>query len=364
MIDPITADIVKNAVGLVSVILIATLIIIRRKIKKNDNNDLILLKVLTVSLVAILIFIIITLDVKLNYENEEVIDTSININNSEYLPFRNDTKIYKLDHEASLKLEDNLPILDGAAAVFPVYSAFVNAVYPDTVKFGTNPFVYNNTVKGYKLLAQKQTDIFFGAYPSEEQLEYAKEQGTEFEFTEIGKEAFVFFVNTKNPVNGLTCGQIRRIYSGDITNWNEVGGENKPILAYQRNKGSGSQSMLERFMGDTKIMPPLKDGYNDFMGGIISDVAADYKNHTHSIGFSFRYYLNTIIANPRVKMLSIDGIEPTVENISNGTYPIVTSLYAVTYKDNPNENVQKLIDWILSEEGQEIIEGTGYSPVK
>ena len=63
-------------------------------------------------------------------------------------------------------------------------------------------------------------------------------------------------------------------------------------------------------------------------------------------------------------MVSIDGVAPTVENIKNGKYPITTSLYAVTYKDNPNENVDKLIDWVLSSEGQEIIEKTGYVGIK
>ena len=63
-------------------------------------------------------------------------------------------------------------------------------------------------------------------------------------------------------------------------------------------------------------------------------------------------------------MVSIDGVAPTVENIKNGKYPITTYLYAVTYKDNPNENVDKLIDWVLSSEGQEIIEKTGYVGLK
>lgn len=297
------------------------------------------------------------------YDKKNIINTNVNIDVNEYLPFVEDTKIVKLDHESSLKLEDNLPIVDGAAAVFPVYSAFVNAVYPSTVTFGSEPFVYNNTVAGYSALAQKETDIFFGAYPSEEQIEYAESLGTEFEFTEIGKEAFVFFVNKKNPVNDLSTSQIKGIYSGKYTNWYDVGGKGIGIIAYQRNEGSGSQSMLERFMGDTAIMNPPREQTDDFMSGIIGKVA-DYKNSQSSIGFSFRYYLNTLINNPKVKMLSVDGVAPTVENITNGTYPIITPLYAVTYKGNTNENVQKLIDWILSEEGQEIIERTGYAPVK
>ena len=300
---------------------------------------------------------------KINYEKSLVVDTNVNIDSSEYLPFVDETKIVKLNHEASLKLTDNLPRLDGAAAAFPVYSAFVNATYPNTVRLNDDVFDYSNTVHGYIRLAHKKADVFFGALPSEGQINFATKNGTEFEYTEIAKEAFVFFVNKNNPIDSLTTEEIKKIYSGEITNWKEVGGKNEEIIAFQRNEGSGSQSMLERFMGETPIMEAPKERVNDMMSGIIDQVA-DYKNTTNSIGFSFRYYMEGIIKNPNVKMLKIDGIEPNIKNIKNDKYPITTSLYAVTYKNNENENVQKLIDWILSSEGQEIIEKTGYVGVK
>lgn len=290
------------------------------------------------------------------------IKTDVNINIEEYMPFEENSKIARLDSPASLKLTTDLPTLDGAAAVFPLYSSFINAVYPDTVTYGEKPFVYNNTVRGYMELAEKETDIFFGAYPSEEQINYAQEQGIEFEYTEIGKEGFIFFVNKENPITSLTSEQIKGIYSGEITNWSEVGGKDEKIVAFQRNEGSGSQSMLVRFMGDTPIMEAPTEEVNDFMSGIIDQVA-DYKNYSNSIGFSFRYYFDTLIANPNVKMIAVDGVKPTLQNITNDTYPIVTSLYAVTYKGNENENVEKLLNWILSEEGQELVEKTGYARV-
>ena len=104
------------------------------------------------------------------YEEYITIDTNVNINCQEYLPFEKESKIVKLDYEASLKLKDNLPRVDGSAAVFPVYSAFVNATYPDAVKLRDGVFEYRNTVDGYRALALKESDIFFGAKPSEEQI--------------------------------------------------------------------------------------------------------------------------------------------------------------------------------------------------
>lgn len=298
------------------------------------------------------------------YEQKQKVDMSPNINVYEYLPFTEDSKIVKLD--SSMKLSGKLPRVDGAAAVFPVYSAFVNAVYPYYVElqrgYPEDVFNYTNTVSGYERLAERRIDIFFGAYPSEDQLAYAAELGTEFEFTQIGSEAFVFFVNVDNPVDNLTSEQVRDIYSGKITNWSQVGGKNKEIIAYQRNEGSGSQSMLERFMGDRVLMDAPTERVEDWMMGIMNRVA-EYRTKSNSLGFSFRYYVTEIVNNPKIKMLSIDGVYPTVENIKNGTYPIITGLYAVTYKDNENENVDKLLNWILGPEGQYIIEETGYAGV-
>lgn len=308
------------------------------------------------------------------YDRNITVNTAPNIDTDEYLPFDENSKIVTLNKKASLKLENNLPIIDGAAAVFPVYSAFVNAVYPENTKLSQNyktnfegkfsePFRYSNTVAGYKYLGEKSIDIFFGAYPSKSQIENATENNTTFEYTQIGTEAFVFFVHKNNPVTNLTTEQIKGIYSGKITNWKEVGGKDEKIVAYQRNEGSGSQSMLKRFMGDTPIMDAPSELVNDFMSGIIEKVS-DYRSTTASIGFSFRYYVEGIIKNPDIKMISIDGVEPTVENIKNEKYPITTGLFAVTYEGNENENVQRLLDWVLSEEGQEIIEKTGYVGIK
>ena len=298
----------------------------------------------------------------IKYNKSITVNTSPNIDIQAYLPFDEDSKIVKTDSK-TLKLTENLPRIDGAAALFPVYSAFVNAVYPNTTKLHDGIFEYNNTPDGYRLLAEKETDIFIGVYPSDEQRAYAEENQTTFEYTPIGTEAFVFFVHKDNPITNLTTEQIKDIYSGKITNWKDVGGKNEKIAAFQRNEGSGSQSMLKRFMGDTPITDAPTEMVNDLMAGIIEQVA-DYKSKTNSIGFSFRYYVERIIKNPDIKMISIDGAAPTSENIRNGSYPILTPIYAVTYKENQNGNVDKLLEWILSDEGQYIINETGYVGIK
>ena len=296
------------------------------------------------------------------YNDAITIDVAPNINPHEYLPFDEDSKIVRVDSK-TLTFDDlpadQLPIIDGATAAFPVYSAFVNAVYPETTELYDGVFEYNNTVGGYELLAQKKTDVFIGAYPSKEQIAFAEQNGTAFSYTQIGSEAFVFFVHKDNPIETLTLEQIKGIYSGEITNWREVGGNNEKIVPFQRNEGSGSQSMFLRLMGDTPVMEPDTQTQIGGMGEIIEEVA-DYKSKPTSIGFSFRYYVEGMIKNPDIKMIAVNGVAPTKENIQNGTYAIIAPVYAVTYEGNPKESVGQLIEWILSEEGQYIIEETGY----
>lgn len=264
-----------------------------------------------------------------------------------YLPFDEDSLI--VDMEGSLKLTEDLPVIDGAAALYPVFSGFVNAVYPaDSVRFDGESFTadsalqYSNTRGAYKGIVDGTVDIAVCVAPSEEQLAYAAEQGVELVFTPIGREAFVFLVNRENPVNSLTVEQVRGIYAGTYKSWSEVGGDRSPIAVLQRNAGSGSQSALLNFMGDT----PVQTDYLTFLG--------------RSIGFSFRFYVEGIVEDGDVKMLALDGVYPNAENIRNGSYPIINELYAVTRKGEENPNVQAFVDWMLSPEGQAIVEGSGY----
>ena len=83
-----------------------------------------------------------------------------------------------------------------------------------------------------------------------------------------------------------------------------------------------------------------------------------------SIGFSFRYYMDGIVENDAVKMLKLNGVYPNAENIRNRSYPIVAQFYAIYRADNKNENIPVLIDWLLSDEGQSLIEQTGYVRIK
>lgn len=280
----------------------------------------------------------------------------------DYAPFQKGTKAVSLDQPATLKLAENLPILDGATALYPIYSAFAQAVYPEKEYDQYNSEVMSNrTGEAYDNLLNGRADIIFVLGPSEAQLAKAERMGKELKLTPVGREAFVFFVNARNPVQGLTTDELEGIYSGKITNWKEVGGKRKSIRAFQRPEDSGSQTALQHFMGDVPIMDPPVEDIASLMGTIIDQVS-DYKNYNNAIGFTFRYYSTQMVKNNAIRLLQVDGVEPSVDTIRSGDYPLTNEFYAVTAgSDNPH--IEAFLEWILSEQGQEIVEKTGYVPI-
>ena len=279
---------------------------------------------------------------------------------SRYRPFDAFNQLKRLDETATVTFYDNYPKLDGATAAYPVYSAMVQELYAGLDEYTVEQYVNCSTTQdAYERLVRGEIDVFFGAQPSEEQLELAKANGVAFQLTPIAKEAFVFFVNSENPVNTLSIEQIQDIYQKNTTNWNSVGGNNEKILPFQRPVNSGSQTiMLAMVMRNKPLPEPLWEEYSSLMGGMISDVAV-YRNYSSAIGYSFRYYVIGMAPSDNIKLLGINGIDPSIENIRNGTYPFTIDVYAVTV-GQISENTEKLLDWILSDQGQRFIETCGY----
>lgn len=176
----------------------------------------------------------------------------------------------------------------------------------------------------------------------------------------IGRDGFVFVVNKENSVDSLTIEEIQKIYTGKITNWKEVGGEDKKILAYQREKNSGSQNLMEKMvMKDMEMIEVKSDLYIDSMSGLM-DAVASYENSKASIGYSIYLY-----AKDSIKFLSINGVYPTDDTIADGSYPLSKIVYAIYRKDEPQDsNVRKLVEWLKTEEGQKAVEAGGYVGLK
>jgi len=223
-------------------------------------------------------------------------------------------------------IAENYPVLDGAFAMYPLYSAYAQAAYKDyplekaeyAVLVGTTPEAFERLLSG-------QSDMVFMGQPSQAQLQQAEASGRTLRIVPIAKEAFVFFVNRSNPVDDLTVQQIRDIYMKRTANWREVGGKNSKILPFQRPEGSGSQNTMLKVMQGETLPEPLQGEFQRSMGGIVNRVA-DYRNYHNSIGYSFRYFVTSMFQNDGIKILAVEGIRPTPQTIRDETYPFVSEV--------------------------------------
>ena len=280
----------------------------------------------------------------------------------QYNPQYADNQLAKLDTPATLTLQPPYPKLDGSTALYPVYAAFAQAIYPlKPGEYYSDYVSLSKTSEAYERLFAGQVDIIFVPAPSKAHQAKAKELGITLHLTPIGKEAFVFFVNAQNPVNDLSVAQIRQIYSGALTNWRDVGGRDQRIRAFQRPENSGSQTALQKIMGDTPLQAAPREDVAAGMGGII-DRVSDYYNFSDAPGYSFLFYSTQMTAKKEIKLLHIDSIAPNHANIRAGSYPFTNDFYAVTVAGRENDNVRKLLDWVQSPQGQELVLKTGYVP--
>ena len=262
------------------------------------------------------------------------------------------------NQEKVFSVED-YPRIDGSTATLPLAEAFKSNFTGTDIK--DVEVTHSKTHNAYVNLINGDTDLILVTYPSDDEQKLAQEKNVELEIVPIVKEAFVFFVNKENIVDNLTLEQVQDIYSGKIKNWKNVGGENKKIIAFQRPENSGSQSgMLSLVMKGKKMMEPEKETIAQSMADIV-DVISDYDNGKQAIGYSYYYYATTMYSSNTMKLLSINGIAPTYENIQTGLYDIQTAYYAVIRKNEPeNSNTRKLLDLMKSERGQNVAKEAGY----
>ena len=257
---------------------------------------------------------------------------------------------------------ETLPRVDASLATQPLMDAFIKNFTGKTVS--ELSIEYSNTHPAYVKLSNNETDLIVVTEPSEEELALAAEKGIELDVTKVVNEGFAFFVNKNNPVSDVSFDDIVKIYTGEITNWKDLGGNDAEIVAYQRPENSGSQTGLYNLVlkGKEVKIPTIKETVALSMAGIV-DYVASYDNAIDAIGYGFYYYVNTMYYNDQLKYLAIDGVAPTYNTIQNETYPILSAYYIVTRKGDENENVNLLKKAMLSRRGQYVASEAGYVPV-
>jgi phosphate transport system substrate-binding protein len=171
------------------------------------------------------------------------------------------------------------------------------------------------------------------------------------------KDGLTVFINKTNPVSELTIKQIGKIFSGEITNWKQVGGPDAPIKLYGRESSSGTFEFFKDHVVKTDFDPSLQS-----LPGTAAIVNA-VKKDKNSIGYGGAAYAEGVKDCKVKKDDKSAGVLPTAATVKNNTYPITRYLY-MYLKSKPTGDTKAFIDWILSAEGQDVIEGVGYYPLK
>ena len=168
---------------------------------------------------------------------------------------------------------------------------------------------------------------------------------------EIAKDGLAIIVNPENHLRNLTIEQLRGIYTGRITNWMDVGGDNVRIHIITREEGSGTRSAFEDLVMDSERITP-RAIVQDSNGAVRQLVAGD----KDSVGF-----VSLGLVDETVKAVSLGGIAPTWDNVSNGTYSLYRPFLFVTLSE-PEGLVKNFIDFTLSAEGQQLLISEGLIP--
>ena len=198
--------------------------------------------------------------------------------------------------------------------------------------------------------------------------DYVKEEiseaGTQLDQKAIGRDALVFIVNEDNPVQSLTLDQLRDIYAGRITNWKELGGDDAPIVAFQRGEDSGSQTLFRNLLiGDGDLMAAPTELAPASMGGLVDSIAS-YNNSANAIGFSVYYYIDQMYSQPGLRLLSVEDVTPSYDTIASQEYPLCNDFYAVVRSSDTAGTPQRQVyDWLSTEEGVQCVKKAGYVPL-
>lgn len=184
------------------------------------------------------------------------------------------------------------------------------------------------------------------------EIKMAQEKGIEIYENIIARDAIAVIVNPKNDINGLTLAQIKDIYTGKISNWSEVGGSPQVIVVVSRDSASGTfEAFNELALHKEKLRPDA------LLQASNAAVATTVANTPGAIGYVGLGYLTD-----RVKAIKVNDVLPSKETVNKELYPLARPLFMYT-NGKPEGMIKEFIDFVLSAEGQKLVEENGYISV-
>lgn len=255
---------------------------------------------------------------------------------------------------------ENLPRLDGSTSTAPLARSMCAVLLGESPEAVSDLVQFSRTTQSYRNLMAGEADLVLAAEPAPE-VRSELEEGGKWLLTPFATDALVFVVNQDNPVDSLTVEEIQKIYTGEITNWSQVGGEDRDIIPFQRNPEAGSQALMKKLVMDgLEMMEPPVDYTAGSMSSLLEGVR-QYDNSPAAIGYTVYYYAHDMEMAQGLKLLSIDGTAPSPDTIRSGEYPFLNPYYAVMDKDEAEDSPARILyDWLLGEEGQSLVAQEGY----
>lgn len=220
---------------------------------------------------------------------------------------------------------------------------------------------------GIAALINEDTDMATASREMEpEELAQARKKGMNPQEFVVARDGVSVIVNPANPVSKLTIHQLSGIYTGEITNWSQLGGKGRRVVALSRDRNSGTHIFfLERVVRKGGPKGPKEYGKTVLMQVSSQAIADEVAQNPNAVGYVGMGYVDKSKHKPVAiaKDTSSPYIEPTEENVLNGTYPIARPLYFYT-PGKPTGGVKDLIDFALSNEGQKIVVEQEFVPVR
>ncbi len=177
----------------------------------------------------------------------------------------------------------------------------------------------------------------------------------------VARDGIAIVVNPTNKLSALTAEQVTKIYKGEITNWKDVGGANKPIVAITRDTASGTRGAFEDILklkkkiSGKKVSAISQRAQVANGNGALKTMVA---SNPYAIG-----YISLGTVDSSVNALDINGTPATVANVKNGSYKVARPFLVLYKEGKPSKETQKFLDWMLTDEAQAIVEKKGYISV-
>lgn len=213
---------------------------------------------------------------------------------------------------------------------------------------------------GISSLINGTTDIAMASRNiKDKELELAKNKNIDVKETVLGYDGITVIVNKDNKVKNISSEVLGKVYRGEVTNWQELGGENAPIVVLSRDSSSGTHEFFkEHIVRINNTKKDLEYGKKVLYMPSNEAIKQEIKSNKNAIGYIGMGYMDNTVSS-----LTVDNVEPSVKNVGNKQYPIAREVYWYS-KNGAGQELDNFINFATSTKGQELVKQEGFVPVK